>query len=287
MTLKDYEFLISTMETIVSLDIKSEALNGEKREMMSKKTILDDEIRIITNRIEELNARKNSTYNPDSLKNIIEKQESFISNNRLEIKELKRKISKLDGKISSRTMGKTYEQWKESGWANDSIIFLLTLSTIVALLPFIVVIIGLGFFAESFNEIFSEYFWYIFAAFFVPFFAMFVPMLNLRAEEKKDMPDIENWERQRKKLISDLEFINEIKDKKIRSNKDLSDKIGEIESIEENLRVEEEILESHRVPLRELLGEIEAIEAEVSRINDEIVNSLESVAHLTPYNSGF
>ena len=151
----------------------------------------------------------------------------------------------------------------------------------------ITVILGIHIFAESFNETFGEYYWYVLASFCVTFLLAFVGFLQIRAQHKKDLPDIENWEHERKNLVSDLEEIREIENEKIRAIMVLTNTIKAYESFEKNLEVEEERLESLRVPLRERLSEIEAIEAELSRINDEIVDSLESVAHLTPYNSGF
>ena len=281
MTLKDYEFLISTMETIVSLDIKSEALNGEKREMISKKTNLDDEISIITNRIEEVQRWENSV---NSRWDGISELDNLISKNRTEINELETEISKLDTEIRSQTRGKAFEEW--GNFADKSTMELLGLGIFIGISNSALVIGGISYFSESFNETFAEYFWYVIASFCVISLFCFTQLLQMRAEDKKIMPDLRNWEDQRKKLVSDLEEINEITNQKDQAKMDLLDTLYDNAPSVTSLEEEDQKLESLRVSLRECLSEIEAIEVELSRINDEIVNSLESVAHLTPYNSG-
>ena len=82
MTLEDYEFLISTMEKVVSLDTKSSTLNEEKKEKISKKTNLDAKISSTKNRIEELQRRNNSTDNSDSLSDVIREQQIKITSSR-------------------------------------------------------------------------------------------------------------------------------------------------------------------------------------------------------------
>ena len=279
MTLKDYEFLISTMEKVVSLDTKSSTLNEEKKEKISKKTNLDAKISSTKNRIEELQRRNNSTDNSDSLSDVIREQQIKITSSSLEIRELRKKIRKLDNKISPRTRGKTFEHWKENNFSdNFSIIDGIRISGNIGIWLFIIAFIGFTMFTDSPPKTISEYPWYLAASYFVPFLLYFGMSLFYRHVDKKNMPILIDLGNQRKRSAAEL-------NEKRRAENVLIDTMDANIELQKDLKHEDSKLKSLRVPLIECLSEIEAIESEMAKINHEIVNLLESVSHLTPYNT--
>lgn len=312
MTFKDYDFLISTMEKIVSLDITSSNLNEQKEKMISETTCFEDEINSITSTIEELKKGKPTIEEPDSIGKIIGEKEVLLSKNILERKELKRKISKLDGKTRSITGALTgSEEWKDSNWGHYSNVDVIGHSLFISAFVFIPIFVGFIYAAVLFPGVIpdladdctaqekEDYKGFstidcetmddtIFTSVvcMVPVTLGFILFIrSIKNTDKKNMPILLNLENERNELNSILEKEMKLTRLLKREIRVLSNTKESHDTFEKNRNEQEGKLGPLKDSLGLRLGGIEAIESEIAIINDEIVNLLESVSHLTPYNS--
>ena len=306
MSLKDYNFLTSTMGNIVDLDKQIKHLNDVQNQKVKEKYNLEDRIQSFRSKIEKL--QKEESPNPPEIsinQSLIKECENVISASENNIKDLVPQISKVQKEINAlessipRWLSKEQLLKKDTarwGFSTTDIAAAFLAAVMPLSVMFASLATGIGLKEINSDESFAVFVIFGSVAIFFSSIPFIFWVFNRRSkciELQSQMEVLKNRQRPLNRKVGTnktkiTKNKNKIKDIKKQHKNDLSihkDSVVEHDGLMANLVLAQETLMLEIKKLEFSVKELAELELKIKDIEKEIIALFESVAHLTPHNS--